>query len=255
MTVRYNDLSVRWLGYACARLSVPDAPVVYTDPGRYGTLDGTWAEEYGGVPHPSGPAVEARDGDVVVITHDHHYDPDGVRRVASSDATLVVYESVDAERVAANRGIDAVSPEELPYAVERVTYGDELEVSGIRIRAVPAYNHSEGPNTTADGTPMHPQGFGCGFSIEVGGKRVFWTGDTDLIDEQRSLEVDVLLPTIAQSITMDRHDAAELAADVAPELVVPIHYNTFEGLRADSRAFAGEVAAAGIPVALDEIWD
>jgi len=34
--------------------------------------------------------------------------------------------------------------------------------------------------------------------------------------------------------------------------VVPIHYNTFEMLRADSGAFAADVAGRAIPVALDE---
>jgi len=51
---------------------------------------------------------------------------------------------------------------------------------------------------------------------------------------------------------MDRHGAAVLAAALDPDLVVPIHYNTFEALEADSRAFAADVAGRGVPVALDE---
>ncbi|MFB6217579.1 MAG: MBL fold metallo-hydrolase, partial [Halobacteriaceae archaeon] len=97
MTVRHDGLAVTWLGYATARIA-GDA-TVYTDPGRYGTLDGTWAERYGGADHPSGPAYDRGDGDVVVVTHDHHYDSEGVGRVADEDATVVVYEAVDADRV------------------------------------------------------------------------------------------------------------------------------------------------------------
>jgi L-ascorbate metabolism protein UlaG (beta-lactamase superfamily) len=37
-----------------------------------------------------------------------------------------------------------------------------------------------------------------------------------------------------------------------PELVVPVHYNTFSTLETDSRSFAADVAEAGVPVALDE---
>jgi len=46
--------------------------------------------------------------------------------------------------------------------------------------------------------------------------------------------------------------AVDLAAGMDPNLVRPIHYNTFDGLRADSRAFAADVAARGVPVVLDE---
>jgi len=52
MTVRYDDFSVEWLGYATARLEPEGGPVAYTDPGRYGVLDDYWA----------------RDGDIVVVT-------------------------------------------------------------------------------------------------------------------------------------------------------------------------------------------
>ena len=51
---------------------------------------------------------------------------------------------------------------------------------------------------------------------------------------------------------MDRHEAAALAATIDPRLVMPVHYNTFSNLEADSREFAADVAEAGIPVVLDE---
>jgi len=36
-----------------------------------------------------------------------------------------------------------------------------------------------------------------------------------------------------------------------PDLVVPIHYDTFDRIAADDEAFAGDVASRSIPVALD----
>ncbi|WP_049928182.1 MBL fold metallo-hydrolase [Halopiger goleimassiliensis] len=250
MAIDYGDLTLEWLGYATARIEAADGTVVYTDPGRYGTLDGTWGERYGEAAHPDNEPYDARDGDLVVVTHDHHYDDDGIDRVASEDATLVVYEDVSADRISAG-GRDVVAPEELPYDVRRVGYGDELTVAGVDVEVVPAYNHPDGPNAT-DGEPLHPEGFGCGFVLTVDGVPCFWTGDSDVIDAHDDLEVSVLLPSIAQHFTMDRHDAAVLAERLAPDLVVPIHYNTFPDLEADSRAFAGDVASRGVPVALDE---
>lgn len=252
MTIRNNGVAIDWLGYACARVEGPEGTVIYTDPGRYGTLDGTWADQYGGVPHPSGPAYDRQDGDVVVVTHDHHYDSDGVRRVAAEDATVLVYEEVDAERIAEKEGRDVEAPESLPHDVSRVSTDQSVSVAGTEVTVWPAYNDPDGPRVSDDGEPIHPPGFGCGFEIEVDGYSLFWTGDSDVIDPYEDLEVSLLLPSISGSFTMDREEAAEWAASARPDLVVPIHYNTFEGLRADSAAFATDVAQRGIPVALDE---
>jgi len=60
------------------------------------------------------------------------------------------------------------------------------------------------------------------------------------------------MPSISRHFTMNRHGAADLAETLDPDLVVPIHYNTFDMLRADSGAFAADVAKRGVPVALDE---
>jgi L-ascorbate metabolism protein UlaG (beta-lactamase superfamily) len=51
---------------------------------------------------------------------------------------------------------------------------------------------------------------------------------------------------------MDRHEAAALAEAMDPDLVVPIHYDTFEALETDAEAFAADVASRGVPVVLDE---
>jgi L-ascorbate metabolism protein UlaG (beta-lactamase superfamily) len=246
MTVRHDGLDVTWLGYATAR--VAGSTTVYTDPGRYGVLTGEWADRYGGAEHPSGPAYDRRDGDVVLVTHDHHYDPDGIRRVAADDATVVVYDDVDADRI--DRAVEP--PEKLPYDVCRVGYGDAVEAGGVAVEAIPAYNDPEGPNVDGDGQPFHPEGFGCGFRFVVDGTACLWPGDSDALPDHEAVDASLLLPSISRSYTMDRHGAADLAAAMDPDLVVPIHYNTFPDLRADSGAFAADVAKRGVPVALDE---
>lgn len=248
---RHDGLTCRWLGYATARVSDGET-TVYTDPGRYGVLAGEWdpPTDAAGEAHPVGPPYDARDGDVVLVTHDHHYDPDGIERVASEDATVVVYENVDAER--AGR---PPAPEALPYEVVRVAEGETTEVAGVAVTAVPAYNRPDGPHVRADGEPVHPRGFGVGYRFVLGGVPAFWTGDSDHVPEQDDLDVSLLLPTICGDVAMDDGGAAELAERLDPDLVSPIHYNTLEFLAADSGAFAGEVAKRGVPVVLDEGWD
>ncbi|MDQ2050722.1 MBL fold metallo-hydrolase [Natronolimnohabitans sp. A-GB9] len=248
MTVRHDDLTVSWLGYATVRIESDDGTVVYLDPGRYGTLTGDWD---GDVSHPPGREYDTRDGDLVLVTHDHHYDSDGVRRVANDDATVVAYEAVDAESIRQG-GRDVDDLESLPYDVTRVEYGDELTVSGVDLEVRPAYNHADGRNVDTEGDPIHPEGFGCGYRFEVDGTSVFWPGDSDVLDSHADRSVSLFLPPIGKNYTMDRTEAASLAEAIDPDLVCPIHYNTFPELEADSRAFAADVAARGVPVVLDE---
>jgi L-ascorbate metabolism protein UlaG (beta-lactamase superfamily) len=49
---------------------------------------------------------------------------------------------------------------------------------------------------------------------------------------------------------MDRHEAAEFARSVEPELVLPVHYDTFEAIEADAQAFANELESDGISTEL-----
>lgn len=251
MSIHWNGAELTWLGYACARIEGPNGTVVYTDPGRYGSLDGTWSSQYGGRTHPAGSPYEAMDGDLVLVTHDHHYDSDGIRRVAGEEATVLVHESIDADLIGSN-GRSVEAPEELPFAIDRVSAGDRYSIDGVDIQILPAYNDPDGPNVHPDGTPIHPEGQGCGFRFSVAETSYCWPGDTDVLDAHLKMDVSVLLPSISSSYTMNRHDAAELAAAIRPDLVVPIHYNTFDALQADSRAFAADVAYRQIPVALDE---
>jgi L-ascorbate metabolism protein UlaG (beta-lactamase superfamily) len=280
MTVQYTDLRIEWQGYATVRLAAGDT-VAYLDPGRYGVLTGEWEpdSEDAANAHPGGDARRPEDGDLVCLTHVHHYDPDGIDRVASEDATIVAFEGINPRD--SRRDVDRLV--DLPYeTVVQTGNSDRRDAEGsngdgragadgdgngrlgadgdgngslgtdVPLWTVPAYNEPGGPRTTADGRPIHPEGFGCGFVLSIAGTRVCWPGDTDVLDGHAALDVDVLLPPIGGAFTMDREDAAALAAEMEPGLVVPVHYNTFEALATDSRAFAADVAARGVPVALDE---
>ncbi|GGN87845.1 MULTISPECIES: MBL fold metallo-hydrolase [Haloarcula] len=246
MTIRHDGITAEWLGYATLRLEGDDT-VVYLDPGRYGVLTGEWEPDTPGVGHPETRDYAPKDGDVVCVTHVHHYDPDGIRRVAADDATVVAFEGINVH--ATDRDLDRLS--DLDYEVRKVSMEDELFVDGVPIWTVPAYNHADGPNVGADGEPIHPKGIGCGFLLALDDTRVFWTGDTDVLAGHAELDVSLFVPSISQSFTMDRHEAAELAEAMDPDLVLPMHYNTFEALEADDEAFAADVASRRVPVVLD----
>ncbi|WP_276271651.1 MBL fold metallo-hydrolase [Haloarcula litorea] len=246
MTVRHDGITAEWLGYATLRLEGEDT-VVYLDPGRYGVLTGEWEPDTPGVGHPEARDYAPQDGDVVCVTHVHHYDPDGIRRVAKPDATVVAFEGIDVHRT--DRDLDRLA--DLDYEVREVSMEADLLVDDVPVWTTPAYNDPDGPNTDANGQPYHPEGIGCGFLLSVDGTRVFWPGDSDALDGHAELDVSLFVPSISQSFTMDRHSAADLAERMDPDLVLPIHYNTFAALEADDEAFAADVASRRVPVVLD----
>ncbi|MFC7134505.1 MULTISPECIES: MBL fold metallo-hydrolase [Salinibaculum] len=249
MTVTHDDLTVDWLGYATLRIE-HDETVVYVDPGRYGVLTGEWTADSDGAAAAHPPAREYRpeDGDVVCLTHVHHYDPDGIERVAADDATVLAFEGInvhDTQRTDTRLA-------DLPYEVREVGMNAEGVVDDVLFWTVEAYNEPDGPHTRGDGTPIHPKGLGCGFLLSVGGTRVFCPGDTDVLDGHEALDVSLFCPPIGGTFTMDRHEAATLAEEMDPDLVVPVHYNTFAAIETDSAAFAEDLRERGVAVELDE---
>ena len=251
---RYGGLECSWLGYATIRIEGGDT-VVYLDPGRYGVLDDyveAAAEPASGsaddpADRSDGPATTLGDGDVVCVTHDHHYDSDGIRRVARDDATVVLFEGINTHRI----GRDVERPASLPYEVRTVDDEADIAVGEAIVRTTAAYNLPDGPRSDADGVPYHPEGFGCGYHVTLEGTSVYWPGDTDVLDGHQHLDVDVFCPPIGGGLTMDRHEAADLAEALDPGLVVPVHYDTFETIEADAAAFARDLRDRGIRVELD----
>jgi L-ascorbate metabolism protein UlaG (beta-lactamase superfamily) len=233
--IRHDGLTVEWLGYATTRIETPDGYVVYLDPGRHNALE---AIDY-----------EATDGDLVCVTHNHHYDPEGIRRVAKPNATVVVYEGVNPLEIT---GREAGAVEDLDYHTVRIGETDRARFDDVVVETLPAYNPPESDHTDEHGEPMHPKGFGVGYRLELAGTSLFWPGDSDVVPEFEGIECSLFLPPIGGAFTMDRHQAADLAERLDPDLVLPIHYNTFDALAADEEAFVVDVAKRSIPVVLDD---
>jgi L-ascorbate metabolism protein UlaG (beta-lactamase superfamily) len=229
--LEYGPLELDWLGYATVRLEA-DGTVVYLDPGRYGVLDG----------------YEGGDGNIVCVSHGHHYDTDAIRRVATDDATVVVFEGINTHRI----GRDVERPADLPYEIRTVDSESDIAVGDAIIRTTAAYNEPDGPHVRPSGEPYHPEGRGCGFHVTLDGVSVYWPGDTDVLAGQEHLDVDVFCPPIGGTLTMDRQEAADLAEAMVPGLIVPVHYDTFPEIEADAEVFADDLHERGIEVKLDD---
>lgn len=201
----YEGVQITWLGHDGFKLK-KDA-TVYIDPYKLA-----------GTPEP---------GDLVLVTHEHfdHLSPDDLKKVVGPATTIVTLSA--AESAAA--GLH-------PKAVRVVHPGDRLEVGGVQIEVLPAYNVNK---FRAPGQPFHPQQDGkLGFILGIGGIRIYHAGDTDQIPEMaRAKGVDVALLPVSGTYVMTAQEAVEACRAIAPKVAIPMHYGAIVGSTADAEFF------------------
>lgn len=109
-----------------------------------------------------------------------------------------------------------------------------------RVKMTPAL-HGSGIQTEHG---MVPGGVAGGFLIEIDGKKLYHAGDTGLTKDMELLrdeKIEVAMIPIGGNFTMDVVDGAKAADMVRPNHVIPMHYNTFDLIKADPEAFAAMV--------------
>ena len=108
--------------------------------------------------------------------------------------------------------------------------GDSLEVQGVKVTAVPAYNTDK---------QFHPKEKNwLGFIVEIDGVKVYHTGDTDFIPEMKGLDVDIALMPVSGTYVMDADQAIEAARAIKPGIAIPMHYGKIVGEESDADRFA-----------------
>ncbi|MEZ4317740.1 MAG: MBL fold metallo-hydrolase [Myxococcota bacterium] len=148
--------------------------------------------------------------DLVLVTDVHfdHLDAAAAAQVAGPKAVFVAPKSV-ADQL--ERKVDHV-----------LANGEKAEVAGIGIEAVPMYNLVRGPE---EGKRFHDKGRGNGYILTIGGKRVYFAGDTECTDEMKALKgIDLAFVPMNLPYTMPPDEAAACVAAFAPAVAVPYHY-------------------------------
>jgi L-ascorbate metabolism protein UlaG (beta-lactamase superfamily) len=103
--------------------------------------------------------------------------------------------------------------------------GSKTDQAGASITAIPMYNLPE----TADS--RHTKGRGNGYIINLGGKNIYVSGDTEDIPEMRQLKnIDVAFVCMNLPYTMDINQAASAVIEFKPKMVYPYHYRGQGGL-------------------------
>jgi L-ascorbate metabolism protein UlaG (beta-lactamase superfamily) len=114
--------------------------------------------------------------------------------------------------------------------------GERTTVAEVEIEAVPAYNVDK---FRSPGVPFHPQEAGhVGYVVTVEGARLYFAGDTDHVPEMANIRCDMALLPVGGTYTMDAQEAAQAAADIGPQVAVPMHWGAgVVGTRRDAERF------------------
>lgn len=165
---------------------------------------------------------EPHDADIILVTHAHydHFSPEDMAKAKNASTVLVCPASMEAETEKSG-----ISRE----FTEFVRPGDELEINGVRILAVPAYNV---------GKPFHPrENHWVGYVVSMGGTSYYIAGDTDINDDVKQVKCDVALLPAGGTYTMTAEEGAELAEIIAPKAAIPTHYGSIVGAPEDGERF------------------
>jgi len=163
----------------------------------------------------------AGDATLVLVSHSHydHYSQEDIAKVSGPDTKLIA----SADVIAKAKAGEAIMP------------GLIVELEGVRVIGVAAYNPDK---------QFHPKGNNwAGFIIEIGSKRIYYAGDTDLTEEMKALkDIDVALLPVGGTYTMNAKEAAEATEHIKPKLAVPYHWGDIVGGQSDAEQFAKSAA-------------
>lgn len=186
--------NIHWLGHDTFKIT--GEKVIYTDPFK---------------------VKKADSADIILITHEHHdhCSPDDIRKLQGQQTIIVAPADCAAK---------------LKGKIKIVKPGDSIEISGIKIEAVPSYNTNKQFHTKERGW--------VGYIVTVSGERIYLAGDTDYIPEMKTFRADIALLPVSGTYVMTADEAVQAALDIKPKIAIPMHYGSIVGTLDDAKKFS-----------------
>ncbi|RKO67184.1 metal-dependent hydrolase [Desulfofundulus salinus] len=156
----------------------------------------------------------------------------------------------DAIEIAKRSGATVVSVFELAsYCSRQGAQAHGMHIGGshqfgpVKVKLTPAW-HGSGLITNG---PAEYLGTPCGFVLTLDGNTIYHAGDTGLFGDMamvgRLHPIDLALLPIGDNFTMGPEDALEAVHLIKPNLVIPMHYNTWPLIKQDPQEFKRVVEA------------
>ncbi len=170
--------------------------------------------------------------DYIFVTHGHgDHLGDTIPLAKKTGATVVA--NYEITTYLGQKGLDKLHPMHIGGRY-RFPFGEVLMTEALHGSSI-----QEGENIIYGGNPG-------GFVIEVERKKIYHAGDTGLTINMQLLEtenIDVALLPIGGNFVMDVKDAVKAVEFIKPEVVIPMHYNTWDIINANAEEFSRLVKA------------
>lgn len=173
-------------------------------------------------------AMQAADLIIVTDSPGHHLDT----------ATIAAIRKPAASVVTPANGAMAV-PDGIVMEI-----GEMLRIESVTIEAIAAYD-------IIPGAPEHPRGDANGYVLTLGGKRLFFAGVTECVDEVKALE-DIDIAFMPMNIPVGRmtpQAVADCTKIIGPDVVYIYHYDQDWVRRLNNPDYEGSELPGGITVA------
>ncbi len=204
-----GKVHITWHGHACFNIDM--GKQIVTDPF---------------IEHNPVALIRKEDlkADIVVVTHGH------------SDHVA------DALYIASRNHAPIVTIVELAWLLQDkdhsvkihdINFSGSVDVSGIKITAVPAL-HSSSFEEKYAGNPG-------GMIISNGKTTIYHAGDTGVFSDMKLIgdlyKPDIAMLPIGGHYTMGPEETIEAIKMIKPKIVIPMHYNTFDMIKQDANLF------------------
>ena len=220
-------MQLTWLGHSAFHLDTGAQSIL---------IDPFWT---GNPTFPAGHEDRIAKVDTIVLTHGHEdHLGDTVRLATKYGATVVAQYEIC--MFVNGQGVQNLQP---------MNTGGSIEQAGVRYSMVPAFHSSA---IIQDGKPV-TMGDPAGFVIRADGRSIYHTGDTALFSDmaliQRLYQPTIGLICIGDRFTMGPDTAAIACNEFLDlELIVPIHWGTFDLLSGQPDEFARLVSRGRVHV-------
>lgn len=169
--------------------------------------------------------------DFIILTHGHGDHFGDTLELAKKNKSLVIATFELAEYIAKHN-----------VTVHQMNLGGSFNFPFGKLKLTPALHSSSTPDGGYAGDP-------AGLVLTMDGKTIYHSGDTALFSDMKLIgvlnKIDYAFLCIGDNFTMGADEAVKASEFINAPVVIPMHYNTFDVIKADAADFKRKIESIG----------